>query len=83
PAAAPAAVAPIATSPTGRSLQVGAFADAGSAAPLRERLAALGLVAFEIREDGLIKILVGPFEADRISEVRSQLSAQGIESFPR
>jgi cell division protein FtsN len=68
---------------TGRSLQVGAFADAASAAPLRERLAALGLVAFEIREDGLIKLLVGPFEADRISEVRSQLSALGIESFPR
>jgi len=83
PTPAPAPVAPIATSPTGRSLQVGAFADAGSAAPLRERLAALGLVAFEIREDGLIKILVGPFEADRIPEVRSQLAAQGIESFPR
>jgi len=83
PAPAPAPAAPIATSPTGRSLQVGAFADAGSAAPLRERLAALGLVAFELREDGLIKLLVGPFDADRLSEVRSQLSAQGIESFPR
>jgi cell division septation protein DedD len=86
PAAAPAPPAPttpIATAPTGRSLQVGAFADAGSAAPLRERLAALGLVAFEIREDGLIKLLVGPFEEARLSEVRGQLSAQGIESFPR
>jgi cell division protein FtsN len=85
PAAAPAPPpsTPIATSPTGRSLQVGAFADAGSAAPLRERLAAVGLVAFEIREDGLIKLLVGPFDADRLSEVRSQLAAQGIESFPR
>jgi len=83
PAPAPAAAPPIATSVTGRSLQVGAFADAGSAAPLRERLAALGLVAFEIREDGLIKLLVGPFDEDRISEVRSQLSAEGIESFPR
>jgi len=54
-----------------------------AAAPLRERLAALGLVAFEIREDGLIKLLVGPFDEDRISEVRSQLSAEGIESFTR
>jgi cell division septation protein DedD len=83
PSPTPTPSAPIATAPTGRSLQVGAFADAGSAAPLRERLAALGLVAFEIREDGLIKLLVGPFEADRIAEVRSQLSDLGIESFPR
>jgi DedD protein len=90
PAAAPAApatpaapAAAITTSPTGRSLQVGAFADAGSAAPLRERLASLGLVAFEIREDGLIKLLVGPFDDASLTDVRRQLSAQGIESFPR
>jgi len=84
PAAAPAApAAPITTSPTGRSLQVGAFADAGSATPLRERLASLGLVAFEIREDGLIKLLVGPFDDASLTDVRRQLSAQGIESFPR
>jgi pyruvate dehydrogenase E2 component (dihydrolipoamide acetyltransferase) len=85
PAAAPpaAAPAPIQTAASGRSLQVGAFADAGSAVPLRERLASLGLVAFEVREDGLIKLLVGPFEADRLTEVRRQLAAVGIESFPR
>jgi cell division septation protein DedD len=80
PAAAPAAIQ---TASSGRSLQVGAFADATSAAPLRERLASLGLVAFEVREDGLIKLLVGPFEAARLTEVRRQLAAVGIESFPR
>lgn len=80
---APAPAAPIATAPTGRSLQVGAFADASSAVPLRERLASLGLVAFEVREDGLIKLLVGPFEEARLTEVRQRLAAQGIESFPR
>jgi hypothetical protein len=79
-AAAPAAIQ---TASSGRSLQVGAFADATSAAPLRERLASLGLVAFEVREDGLIKLLVGPFEAARLTEVRRQLAAVGIESFPR
>jgi cell division septation protein DedD len=85
PAAPPPAAAPtpIQTAASGRSLQVGAFADAGSAVPLRERLASLGLVAFEVREDGLIKLLVGPFEADRLTEVRRQLAAVGIESFPR
>lgn len=82
PAPAPAP-APVVTAPTGRSLQVGAFADASSAAPLRERLATLGLVAFEIREDGLVKLLVGPFEEERLAAVRRQLAAQGIESFPR
>jgi len=86
---APAPAAPVAPAPaaavavTGRSLQVGAFADANSAVPLRQRLASLGLVAFEIREDGLTKLLVGPFEEARLAEVRRQLAAQGIESFPR
>jgi cell division septation protein DedD len=80
---APAAAPAIQTASSGRSLQVGAFADATSAGPLRERLASLGLVAFEVREDGLIKLLVGPFEAARLTEVRRQLAAVGIESFPR
>jgi cell division septation protein DedD len=72
-----------AATPGTRSLQVGAFADAQSAAPLRDRLGALGLASFELREDGLIKLLVGPFEGERLAEVRVQLSELGIESFPR
>jgi cell division protein FtsN len=75
--------APAAAAPGTRSLQVGAFADAESAAPLRARLGALGLASFELREDGLIKLLVGPFEAERLAQVRAQLSDLGIESFPR
>jgi cell division septation protein DedD len=85
PVVAPSPVSAPAATPSGRarSLQVGAFADASSAAPLREQLAAAGLIAFEVREDGLVKLLVGPFEEPRLSEVRSQLTALGIESFAR
>ena len=84
PAAAPAAApAPIATSSSGRSLQVGAFADAGSARPLQERLATVGLRAFEVREDGLTKLLVGPFDVDGLAAARERLAELGIESFPR
>lgn len=89
----PAATPPAATPPAAtqapqplvgrRSLQVGAFADAASAAPLRQRLSAIGLATFEVREDGLIKLLVGPFDDARLAEVRTQLSELGIESFAR
>ena len=88
PAAAPAAAVPpaptpIATASSGRSLQVGAFAEAGSARPLQERLATVGLRAFEVREDGLTKLLVGPFDADGLAAARARLAELGIESFPR
>ncbi|MDF1523365.1 MAG: SPOR domain-containing protein, partial [Trueperaceae bacterium] len=85
PAAAPpaASTGPIATSSSGRSLQVGAFADANSAAPLRERLAGVGLTPFEVREDGLTKLIVGPFDAEGLVLARERLAELGIESFPR
>lgn len=77
------ATGPITTSSTGRSLQVGAFADSASAAPLRERLASVGLVAFEVRENGLTKLIVGPFDEDGLATARARLADQGIESFAR
>lgn len=79
----PVAAAPIVTSSSGRSLQVGAFADLASTAALRERLAGLGLVAFEVRENGLVKLLVGPFDEANLALARARLAQQGIESFPR
>jgi cell division septation protein DedD len=81
--APPTAAPPTAAAGAARSLQVGAFADAASAAPLRARLSSIGLASFELREDGLIKLLVGPFEPVRLNEVRTQLRDAGIESFPR
>jgi hypothetical protein len=80
PAAAPA---PIQTAPAAARCRSAPSPTPAPPRPLRERLASLGLVAFEVREDGLIKLLVGPFEAARLTEVRRQLAAVGIESFPR
>jgi cell division septation protein DedD len=85
-AAAPAPAAastPVPVTATGRLLQVGAFGSAESAAPLRQRLASLGYVASERAEDGLIKLLVGPFDDSSLQRARSHLAGQGIESFPR
>lgn len=83
PAPAVGSNEPIATSSTGRSLQVGAFVDLASTQPLRDRLAGLGLVAFEVREGGLVKLLVGPFDDANLALARARLAQQGIESFPR
>ncbi len=80
PAALPAA-APSAT--VGRYLQVGAFASAQSAQPLRAQLEGLGFAASEVVEDGLVKLLVGPFDEASMSAARQRLEAQGIQNFPR
>lgn len=79
----PAADAAPAASPAVRYLQVGAFASAESAQPLRDRLASLGYATSEVREDGMLKLLVGPFDAAGLGEARQRLAAQGIESFAR
>ncbi len=62
---------------------MGAFADSASAAPLRERLASVGLVAFEVRENGLTKLIVGPFDEGGLATARARLADLGIESFAR
>lgn len=87
PAAAPAAPTPPApaSAPSSgeRYLQVGAFASAESAQPLRTQLAALGYATRDVSEDGLVKVLVGPFDAAALQAARSRLDAEGIQSFPR
>jgi cell division protein FtsN len=92
PTAAPVAAAPQpgvdagaapAPATAGRYLQVGAFSTGEGAAPLRERLAGLGYAASERREDGLIKVLVGPFDDAALSTARAHLAGQGIDSFVR
>ena len=79
PTAAPSPPVPTAT----RYLQVGAFTSPESAQPLRDRLASLGFATSEVREDGMLKLLVGPFDAAGLGEARQRLAAQGIESFAR
>jgi cell division septation protein DedD len=87
PAAAPAATAPAAATPAtataGRYLQVGAYLTVESSLPQRDRLAGLGFAATERREDGYVKLLVGPFAPEALADARDQLAAQGIESFVR
>jgi cell division septation protein DedD len=84
PPAAPAEPAPASSaSAVGRFLQVGAFGSVQSAQPLRERLASLGFAASEVSEDGMVKLLVGPFDEAGLSGARQRLAEQGIQSFPR
>jgi hypothetical protein len=51
--------------------------------PQRTRLEALGYTVVHIDESGLIKLLVGPFDANNLGVAQSQLNSQGIESFVR
>ncbi|MBA2667803.1 MAG: SPOR domain-containing protein, partial [Trueperaceae bacterium] len=75
--------APATATSQGRFLQVGAFGTVENSLPLRQRLAGLGFVATERREDGLVKLLVGPFEGEALASARQRLADQGIESFVR
>ena len=73
-----------AAAPSGqRYLQVGAYGTAASAKPQRDRLANMGFAVQERNENGLVKLLIGPFGADRLQQVQSQLKSAGIDSFPR
>ena len=66
-----------------RYLQVGAFAVEGSERPLRVQLEALGLsITRDEDASGLMRLYVGPFGGAQLSQTRSRLSAQGIDSFP-
>ena len=87
PTAAPATTMAPAPAPTtaasGRFLQVGAYASADSAEPQRQQLTSLGFSVTDRVEDGLVKLLVGPFEGAELDAAQSRLEAAGIESFPR
>ena len=67
----------------GQFLQVGAYGTRESSLPQRERLESLGFRVSERVESGLVKLLVGPFAGDDMSEARVLLSEQGIDHFPR
>ena len=84
PATTPPAPAPApTTAASGRFLQVGAYASADSAEPQRQQLTSLGFSVTDRVEDGLVKLLVGPFEGAELDAAQSRLEAAGIESFPR
>ncbi len=84
PATTPPAPAPApTTAASGRFLQVGAYASTDSAEPQRQQLTSLGFSVTDRVEDGLVKLLVGPFEGAELDAAQSRLEAAGIESFPR
>jgi cell division septation protein DedD len=64
-------------------LQVGAYGTATSAKPQRDKLTSMGYQVTERTEGGLVKLLIGPFGPDKLTQVQSQLKAAGIDSFPR
>lgn len=80
---ATAAAAPAAAPAGERYLQVGAYGSSDSAKPQRDKLEQMGFRVTERSEGGLVKLLVGPFTADRLQQVQAQLKAAGIDSFPR
>lgn len=79
--------APVTSAPSdagaGRYIQVGAYGSAASAQPQSDRITAMGFRVTERTEGDLVKLLIGPFDADRTSEVKAQLDAAGIDSFVR
>lgn len=78
---APAA-APIASN-GGRLLQVGAYADVESAEPQVQRLESLGLTARRLQENGMVKLVVGPFSGEALEDARTVLTGAGIDFFAR
>ena len=82
--AEPASVSPPAAAPQeGVRLQVGAYSERASAAPQIERLEDLGFDVTVIDEDGLVKLVVGPFVGTALDDARIVLDGAGIESFAR
>ena len=82
-AAGGAATAVPTTSSGGRYIQAGAYATSASAQPQRNRLEGLGFRVTARTENGLVKLLIGPFDAQHLQEAKAQLDAAGIESFVR
>ena len=82
PAAEPEAAAATPSAAT-RYLQVGAYGSRDSAQPQRDRLEAMGFVVSDRVENGLVKLLIGPFDAAGLAAAQSRLESAGIESFPR
>jgi cell division septation protein DedD len=68
---------------SGTLLQLGAYADRDGAAPQIERLARLGFDVETIREDGLVKLLIGPLSSAELEDARVILDGAGVEYFAR
>lgn len=83
PAVDAPAEAPTTPDVEGTRLQVGAFADRNAAEPAIERLEDIGFRVDVVSEDGLLKLVVGPFAADALESARSLLNQAGFEHFPR
>jgi cell division septation protein DedD len=75
--------APATASSGQRYLQVGAYDSAAGAKPQRDRMTSMGFSVQERTENGLVKVLIGPFGPARLQQVQAQLKAAGIDSFPR
>jgi hypothetical protein len=67
----------------GTVLQVGAYADQDSAAPQVERLTTLGFDVDTLREDGFVKLVIGPLSGAELDDARTILDGAGVEYFAR
>ena len=67
----------------GAVLQVGAYADQDSAAPQVERLTTLGFDVDTLREDGFVKLVIGPLAGAELDDARTILDGAGVEYFAR
>jgi cell division protein FtsN len=73
----------LATSGSGRYLQVGAYGSEEAAAPQRSLLEGLGFTVSSVEEGSFVKLLVGPYDEANLGAAQSRLSAQGIDNFIR
>lgn len=64
-------------------LQVGAYHTNEHSAPHRNQLEQLGYTVIERRENGLLKLILGPYRSNEVSIVKTQLKAKGFDSFVR
>ncbi len=81
--AAASPVEAVATASSGTFLQIGAYGDAAAAQPQIERAEALGFAVDVRTEDGLRKLVLGPFDDDGLDAARTRLERAGIEFFVR
>ncbi len=74
---------PSVTSSGNSYLQVGAYRSGELSTPQSNQLAKLGFRVMEYKENGFVKLLLGPYDLNEVETVKAQLTAQGIDSFPR
>ena len=67
----------------GRYIQVGAYTSDEGAAPQRTLVSGLGFTVSSRVENGLIKLLIGPFPGQQLSDAQATLEAAGVAFFVR